>query len=95
MRFGLFRRRDDPQAEAAERAKERVREEIKAWAAAAAGLPADAVLAVNEIGCADPSCPGVETVVLLMRPGEKTRAYKVPKALAEVTEQDIREALSS
>jgi hypothetical protein len=67
---------------------------VKAWAAAA-GLPADAVLAVDEIVCTDPACPGVETVVLLMRPGEKTRACKVAKALAEVTEQDIREALSS
>ena len=85
MRFGLFRRREEPQAEAAER--------VKAWAAAAAGLPG-AVLAVNEIVCTDPSCPGVETVVLLMRPGERTRACKIPKALAEVTEQDIREALS-
>jgi hypothetical protein len=92
MRFGLFRRRESaPQAEAAEPVKERV----KAWAAASAGLPADAVLAVNEIVCTDPSCPGVETVVLLMRPGEKTRACKVQKALSEVTEQDIREALSS
>ena len=90
MRFGLFRRREEPQAEAAERAKE----QVKAWAAAA-GASGEAVLAVNEIVCTDPSYPGVETIVLLMRPGEKTRAYKVPKALAEVTEQDIREALSS
>ncbi|HEX8168632.1 MAG TPA: hypothetical protein VF601_22960 [Beijerinckiaceae bacterium] len=88
MRFGLFRRRESPpHAEAAER--------VKAWAFSAAGLPADAVLAVNEIVCTDPSCPGVETVVLLMRPGRKTQARKVQKALAEVTEQDIREALSS
>ena len=86
MRFGLFRPRDEPQAEAAER--------VKAWAAAAAGLTPDAVLAVNEIVCTDPSCPGVETVVLVMEPGRKTRACKVPKGLAEVTEQDIREALS-
>ena len=86
MRFGLFRPREEPQAEAAER--------VKAWAAAA-GLPGDAVLAVNDIVCTDPSCPGVETVLLLMRPGRKTEACKLPKALAEVTEQDIREALSS
>ncbi|HEX8663628.1 MAG TPA: hypothetical protein VF744_06325 [Beijerinckiaceae bacterium] len=86
MRLGLFRRREEAQAEAMER--------VKAWAAAAAAS-GDTVLAVNEIVCTDPSCPGVETVVLLMRPGRKTRACKVPKALAEVTEQDIREALSS
>jgi hypothetical protein len=88
MRFGLFRRRESlPQAEAVRR--------VKAWASTAAGLPSEAVLAVNEIVCADPSCPGVETVVLLMQPGRKTRACKVQKPLTEVTEQDLREALSS
>jgi hypothetical protein len=92
MRFGLFRRREEPPQAGS---VERTQEQVKAWAAAAAGLPGDAVLAVNEIVCTDASCPGVETVVLLMRPGEKTRAHKVPKALSEVTEQDIREALSS
>jgi hypothetical protein len=89
MRFGLFLRRESPpkpQPEAVER--------VKAWASAAAGLPGNAAFAVNEIVCTDPSCPGVETVVLLMQPGRKTRACKVAKALAEVTEQDVREALS-
>ncbi len=88
MRLSLFRRRTNAQLQAEAVAR------VKAWAAAA-GLVDDAVLAVNEIVCADPACPGVETVVLLMRPGRKTEACKVPKALAEVTEQDIRESLSS
>ena len=55
--------------------------------------PTGTALAVNEIACLDPACPGLETVILVMEPGRKTRAYKVAKALDAVTEQDIREAL--
>ena len=90
MRFGLFRRRagePKPEAEAVAR--------VKAWVAVAVALPPDTALAVNEIVCTDPSCPGTETIVLVMQPGRKTRAYKVAKMLEEVTEQDIREALVS
>ena len=64
---------------------------VKAWAAAA--VP-DATLAVNEIVCLDPGCPGTETVILMMQPGRKTRAAKVGKPIDEVTEGDVVEALA-
>ncbi|HKH33569.1 MAG TPA: hypothetical protein VKA80_05295 [Beijerinckiaceae bacterium] len=89
MRFGLFRRtrsESKPEAEAIAR--------VKAWVAVA-GLPADASLAVNEIVCTDPSCPGTETIVLVMRPGRKTEARKVSKPVEAVTEADLREALAA
>jgi hypothetical protein len=88
MRFGLFRAgagKAKPQADAIGR--------VKGWVAAIAALPPEGSLAVNEIVCTDPSCPGTETVVLVMQPGRKTRAYKVSKALLDVTEDDLREAL--
>lgn len=65
---------------------------IKTWTLAALGND-EAGLAVNEIVCPDPACPGWETVILIMEPGCRTRAVKVGKALAEVTEQDIRAVL--
>jgi hypothetical protein len=88
MRFGLFRRgaRPTPEAEVSGR--------VKAWLASALELPPDTAVTVSEIVCLDPSCPGTETVMLVMRHGEKTRAYKVGRAMDEVTEQDVREALS-
>ncbi|WP_083269768.1 hypothetical protein [Bosea vaviloviae] len=49
------------------------------------GLPEDAVIAVNEILCADPACPGTETVILVMNPGAKTRAFKAQMAMSELT----------
>ena len=58
-------------------------------------LPAGTALTVNEIACLDPACPGLETVILVMAPGRKTRACKIAKALDAVTEQDVRGALTS
>ena len=64
---------------------------VKAWAGAA--VP-DATLAVNEIVCLDPGCPGTETVILVMHPGRKTQAAKIAKPIDEVTEDDVAEALA-
>jgi pantothenate kinase type III len=95
MRFGLFgkpetRKGGDAKAEAkatAERLKVQVRELLD--------LPETAAIAVNEILCADPACPGNETVILVMKPGEKTRAYKLQMAMAKVTPEALAEALRS
>ncbi len=53
----------------------------------------ETAFAVNEIACNDPGCSGIETVILVMEPGRKTRALKVAKPLDEVMEQDILKAL--
>ena len=85
MLGGLFRSRRAPESEALGR--------VKAWALAGLGDAPGTAVSVNEIVCTDPSCPGVETVILVMAPGARTRAVKVVKAVDEVTEQDIRDAL--
>jgi hypothetical protein len=66
---------------------------VKTWAGTALSAPDSTAFAVNEIACNDPGCPGVETIILVMEPGRRTRACKVLKALDDVTEQDVREAL--
>jgi hypothetical protein len=66
---------------------------VKDFARAALQAPPETAFAVNEIACNDPGCPGIETVILVMEPGVKTRAYKVAKPLNDVTEQDIHSAL--
>ena len=87
MRFGLFGKdkREAAGADAAAQVKRQVRELLD--------LPENAVIAVNEIICADPACPGTETVILVMKPGEKTRAFKLQMAMGEVTAQALAEAL--
>ena len=64
---------------------------VKAWAASA--VP-EATIAVNEIVCLDPGCPGTETVILIMAPGRKTRAAKVAKPVDAVTRDDVAQALA-
>jgi hypothetical protein len=89
VRFGAFLRgvlsgsRADPGAAA----------RVKAWARGASRADAGTAFAVNEIACTDPGCPGFETVILVMEPGRRTRACKIPKLLNDVTEQDVRDAL--
>ena len=67
---------------------------VKAWAVAILGGSADTTVAVNEIVCLDPGCPGTETVILVMQPGRKTRAAKVAKPLDEVTKDEVAQALA-
>ncbi len=89
MRFGAFLRgvlngsRADPEAAG----------RVKAWAQAALRARDGTAIAVNEIACTDPGCPGIETVILVMEPGRRTRALKVAKPLDAVTAEDMRAAV--
>ena len=89
MRFGAFVRGVLSGARADPGSVERVR----AWARATLRAREDTTFAVNEIACTDPGCPGSETVILVMEPGRRTRACKIPKLMDDVTEQDVRWAL--
>lgn len=91
MRFGLFGKPDTRKGGDAKATAERLKTQVRELL----GLPETAAVAVNEIICADPACPGNETVILVMRPGEKTRAYKLQMAMAEVTPEVLAEALRS
>jgi hypothetical protein len=79
--FPFSRRRDDPHREAASRLKDRLRAHLR--------LGPEDGLTVSEIVCPDPACPGTETVVLVMRPGQRTAALKIAKPLAAVTDDDL------
>lgn len=87
MRFGLFGRKDKRGENAALAA-------IKAWVRELSGVPEETVIAANEIICADPSCPGTETIILIMEPGRETRAVKIGLAADEVTREDVAAALA-
>lgn len=90
MRFGLFGKGNDRKAESNAAASR-----IKAQARELLGLPEAAAIAVNEIICADPACPGTETVILVMNPGEKTRAFKAQSAMTELTREALAEVLTA
>jgi len=89
MRFGLFGGNGADKAAAAREAA-RIKAEVRHLLA----LPEATAIAVNEILCADPACPGSETVILVMAPGAKTRAFKLQTTMAEATPDALREALA-
>ena len=72
-------------AEQAERAKH-----LKAACERALGLGAADAITVNEIACADPGCPDIETVVLVMRAGEPTRAIRIRAPMEAVGPAELQ-----
>jgi len=85
--FGLFRR---PKPEVSLR-----KEALKLIVIRHLGLDDTATVSISEIQCGNPSCPGEETVILVMRPGLRTTAYRVPAPLLEVEEDEVLAALAA
>jgi hypothetical protein len=83
MRLSLKSWRPDPAKERADRAG------LKARIERIFGLGETDVVVVNEIACLDPGCADVETVILVMRTGEPTRAVKSASPMAEITDIEI------
>jgi hypothetical protein len=69
------------------------RARIKEWAIAALGDAETLGLTLSEIDCGDPICPGLETIILVMREGEATQAVKIRKPMSEISQADVNEAL--
>ncbi|WP_292600043.1 nitrate reductase [Mesorhizobium sp.] len=63
--------------------------QIKVWVRRACGLDDDVVVSVTELACRKNGCPDIETVIGIMRPGEKIETIRVNKAIAEVTSHDL------
>jgi hypothetical protein len=93
MRFGLFGRNEARKGDEAKAEAKVAAEALKGQVRNLLGLPETAAVAINEILCADPSCPGTETVILVMKPGAKTMAFKLQMAMVEVTAEALAEAL--
>jgi hypothetical protein len=62
---------------------------IKGWVVELLGLPADAVVLVTELRCAEDDCPDVETVIGVLGEPGKARKHKLLKPLADVTREDV------
>jgi hypothetical protein len=87
LRFGFAGRRNDADEARLEARKQAVR--------AALGLAEDAALSINEITCPDPACPVLETVILVMEPGQRTRAIKLHGALEGLEGEALAAALAA
>lgn len=85
MRFFMKRRGGQSNRDAARVLGDMVRQALS--------LDEEATVSISEISCGDPACGGAETVVLVMRPGQRTQAAKVLMPMAQVQEADLLEAL--
>ncbi len=65
---------------------------IKTWVRERFKLPEGTSVTVSEIVCRDPACPGIETVVLIMDAGVKTRMVRIAQPMLAVTPNDIWES---
>ncbi len=86
--LGRFRARDEAARSASD--------DLKARLSLRIGLTPRDSIAAMEIACADPSCPAeIETVILVMREGQKTQAVKILKRIAEIEDVDIDRAMEA
>lgn len=69
------------------------RDRIRKWVGLALGDSPNLSLTISEIDCGDPACPGLETIILVMREAEATQAVKIRKPMEEIAEADVREAV--
>jgi hypothetical protein len=63
--------------------------QIKVRVRRACGLDDDVVVSVTELACRKNGCPDLETVIGIMRPGEKIETIRLRKAIADVTSHDL------
>lgn len=66
---------------------------VKAWVRGCLAQPDEVTVMVTELTCTEPGCPPLETVIALLREGSPTVQYKLHKAMAEVTPDDVATAL--
>ena len=68
---------------------------IKSELCRAAGLPRTTVVSISEVRCSDPGCPDVETMMSVFLEDGRVRRFRVPKALAEVGLDDVRDVVKA
>jgi hypothetical protein len=62
---------------------------IRGWVRELRRLPGAASVSVQELRCAEPDCPDVETVVLIGLGSRRTVQHKLRKPAVEVTREDL------
>ena len=84
--FSLGRRRDGAASESSKRLASLVRETL--------ALADEDAVTISQIDCGDPACEGgAETVILVMRKGQRTKAAKISKAITFVADDEVRQAV--
>ncbi|MBY0611247.1 MAG: hypothetical protein K2P80_03595 [Beijerinckiaceae bacterium] len=75
-------------------AAERIKGWVRAQMSGDAAIQETIAVTVSEIVCNDVSCPGTETVILIMRPYHTTKAVKLSQPMDQVGEADVVAAMN-
>lgn len=67
--------------------------QIKAWVRELFELDETVIVSITQLACRDEDCPDIETVIGIMRPGEKIETIRVHSPIAEVTREDLTDAI--
>ncbi|WP_210343165.1 nitrate reductase [Bradyrhizobium diversitatis] len=67
-------------------------QELKLQTQKLLGLSDDVTISVSELSCREPGCPDVETIVAILRDGEKPTIARVHKSIPEVTLDELKAA---
>jgi len=85
--INLFAPPPEPSLEATTRVKSWVREHLQ--------LPDEVTVLVTELRCQEAGCPDLETVVAVLGAPGRPRQFKVFKPVAEVTQADVQQGLTT
>lgn len=67
-------------------------QQLKLQAQKLLGLSNGVTISVSELSCRETGCPDVETVVAILRQGEKPTIARVHKSIPDVTLQELQAA---
>ncbi|MEU5845320.1 hypothetical protein [Saccharopolyspora shandongensis] len=67
--------------------------EIAELARTTLGLPTDAAVTVQELACAEPGCPPIETKIAVL--GERPRRWTFHARVSEVDDETVRAILTT
>jgi hypothetical protein len=68
---------------------------IRAWTRDALAVDPAILISVNELACPEAGCPPRETVIIVMTDASSPRRARIHKAMADVTDDDVRHAFST
>jgi hypothetical protein len=68
-------------------------QELKLQTQKLLGLSDDVTVSVSELTCREPGCPDVETLVAILRDGEKPMIARIHKSIPDITLDELKEAL--
>ncbi|MEO0014228.1 MAG: hypothetical protein RLZZ535_2617 [Cyanobacteriota bacterium] len=61
--------------------------QVKTWIAEILNLDEQIAISLNQLTCREPSCPPIETVIVIME--QPPKQYKIHKSIAEIEQSDI------